>query len=78
MEEQLTRIADAFERIAASLSAIHHEGLEIWSKPNSLRLDINEMPLPDMPYPMEFPSDLSIELRNASYGTKTIPFKIQP
>jgi hypothetical protein len=78
MEEQLTRIADAFERIASTLNAMHHEGLELWSKAGHLRLDIDQMPLQDAPYPMEFPSDLSIELRNASHGTKTIPFKVQP
>jgi hypothetical protein len=78
MEEQLSRIADAFERIAASLNAIQQEGLELWSKAHCLQLDINEMPLPDPSYPMEFPSDLSIELRNESCGTKTIPFKVQP
>ena len=78
MEEQLTRIADAFKRIAASLGEIQQEGLELWSKAGFLRLDIDHMPLPDAAYPMEFPSDLSIELRNASHGTKTIPFKVQP
>ena len=77
MEKQLTRIADAFERIAASLSEIQQEGLELWSKSGCFRLNIDDMPLPDA-YPMEFPCDLSIELRNASHGTKTIPFKVQP
>ena len=78
MEEQLTRIADAFERIASTLHAMHHEGFELWSKAGHLRLEIDEMPLPETPCPMEFPSELSVELKNHSYGTKTIPFKVQP
>jgi hypothetical protein len=69
MEEQLTRIADAFEQIAASLYCIQQEGLELYSKSGCLRLHIDEMPL-------EFPADLSIELRNNSRGTKIIPFEI--
>jgi hypothetical protein len=71
MEEQLTRIADAFERIAASLHWIQQEGLELYSKSGCLRLHIDDMPLP-----MDFPAHLSIELKNESYGTKTIPFEI--
>ena len=71
MEEQLTRIADAFERIAASLHWIQQEGLELYSKSGCLRLHIDDMALP-----MDFPAHLSIELKNESYGTKTIPFEI--
>jgi hypothetical protein len=76
MEEQLTRIADAFERIAASLHWIQQEGLELYSKSGCLRLHIDDMPLPDGPLPMDFPVHLLIELKNESYGTKTIPFEI--
>jgi hypothetical protein len=73
MEKQLDRIAAAFERIAASLDAIQQEGLELWSKSHCLSLDINDMPLPDAP-----PSEFTVELRNHTFGTKTIPFKVQP
>lgn len=72
MEQQLTRIADAFESIAASLRSIQRDGLELYSNSDSpLRLSIDYMPLPS-----DFPGELSIALRNESYGTQTIPFEI--
>lgn len=76
MEEQLARIADAFERIANSFDLIQEEGLELWSQSGYLRLNIQDIPLPDCYPPVEFPTSFSIELKNESIGTKTIPFEI--
>jgi len=41
MEEQLTRIADSFERIAASLESINKHGLELYSNSGCLLVEIN-------------------------------------
>lgn len=75
MEEQLARIADAFESIAKSLDLIQEDGLQLWSKSSCLRLSIDDMPLADTPL-FDFPTSLSIELKNESCGRKTFPFQI--
>lgn len=72
MEEQLARIADAFEDIANSLRLIQKDGLELYSNSDCpLRLSIDYMPMESC-----FPTEPSIALLNESYGTKTIPFEI--
>ena len=57
MEEQLTRIADSFERIASTLEWIQREGLELYSKSGCFNVRIGEMPLSGF-------VDLSVELKN--------------
>ena len=83
MEEQLTRIADSFERIAASLEMINKHGLELYSNSGCLQvhIDVDDMPLSgtvvcDLGTGVV---DLSVEVKNAKtvHGCIPIPFVIE-
>jgi division protein CdvB (Snf7/Vps24/ESCRT-III family) len=72
MEEQLTRIADSFERIASTLEWIQQEGIELYNKSGGLNIhiDVDDVPLSAL-------DDFSVQLKNAKHGFKTVPFEIE-
>ena len=79
MEEQLTRIADSFESIAASLASINKHGLELYSNSGCLEvhIDVDKMPLSGMVEVATGNVDLSVELKNGTIGFQTVPFVIE-
>jgi len=80
MEEQLRRIADSFESIAASLASINKHGLELYSNSGCLEvhIDVDEMPLSGTVEVATGNVDLSVELKNAKtfHSLTPIPFEI--
>ena len=81
MEEQLTRIADSFERIAASLEMINKHGLELYSNSGCLEvhIDVDDVPLSGMVVTDLGTGvvDVSVQLRNAKHKFQTVPFVIE-
>ena len=78
MEEQLTRIADSFERIASTLESIQREGLELYSNSGCLQvhIDVDNVPLSGTVEVATGNVDLSVELNNGTIGFQTVPFCI--
>ena len=78
MEEQLTRIADSFERIAASLEMINKHGLELYSNSGCLQvhIDVDDVPLSGDVVVGIGRVDLDVELKNGKIGFETVPFII--
>jgi hypothetical protein len=81
MEEQLTRIADSFERIAASLEMIHKHNLELYTNSGCLEvhIDVDDVPLSGT-VGADFGTgvvDLSVQLKNAKHKFQTVPFVIE-
>jgi hypothetical protein len=83
MEEQLTRIADSFERIAVSLEMIHKHGLELYTNSGSfdVHIDVDDVPLSGMVV-ADLSSgvvDVRVEVKNEKtvHGCIPIPFVIE-
>jgi hypothetical protein len=79
MEEQLTRIADSFERIASTLEWIQRQGLELYSKSGCLQvhIDVDDVPLSGDVAVCMGRVDLEVELKNGTIGFETVPFVIE-
>ena len=79
MEEQLTRIADSFERIASTLEWIQREGLELYSKSGcfNVDIDVDDVPLSGDVVVGIGRVDLEVELKNGKIGFETVPFVIE-